>query len=106
MKPHNLAFSDAAVTDILEQFEWYAQQAGPHVAKRWEKGITSTLLQIVNSPGAGAVCQFRVEELAGTRRIGVAGFPKHLVFYRQREREILILRVVHGARDLDSLFSE
>ena len=39
-------------------------------------------------------------------RISVAGFPKYLIFYQAREGEILILRVVHGARDLESLFSE
>ncbi len=34
----------------------------------------------------------------------ISRFPKHLVFYRVENREILILRVVHGARDLESLF--
>jgi plasmid stabilization system protein ParE len=33
-------------------------------------------------------------------------FPKHLVFYQAGGGEILILWVVHGARDLESLFSE
>jgi plasmid stabilization system protein ParE len=36
----------------------------------------------------------------------VAGFTKFLIFYLSREGETLILRVVHGARDLESLFSE
>ncbi|PYY04396.1 MAG: hypothetical protein DMG69_30355 [Acidobacteria bacterium] len=57
-------------------------------------------------PGAGSPCEFGAEELGGTHRISVAGFPKYLIFYQAREGEILILRVVHGARDLESLFSE
>jgi plasmid stabilization system protein ParE len=36
----------------------------------------------------------------------VAGFTKFLIFYQTRDLETLILRVVHGARDLESLFSE
>ncbi len=44
--------------------------------------------------------------LIGTRRMPVAGFAKHLIFYQSSERKILVLRVVHGARDLESLFSE
>ncbi|HWW15869.1 MAG TPA: hypothetical protein VN310_14505 [Candidatus Dormibacteraeota bacterium] len=38
------------------------------------------------------------------RRMPIAGFPRHLIFYRAEEKEIRILRVVHGARDLESLF--
>ncbi len=29
-------------------------------------------------------------------------FPNHLVFYLQRENGIEIVRIVHGARDLDA----
>jgi plasmid stabilization system protein ParE len=34
----------------------------------------------------------------------IAGFPKHLIFYRAEKKDIKILRVVHGARDLETLF--
>jgi toxin ParE1/3/4 len=51
-------------------------------------------------------CSFTADELHGTRRMPVAGFAKHLIFYQSSERKILVLRVVHGARDLESLFSE
>jgi toxin ParE1/3/4 len=68
--------------------------------------VTDTLLRIAQRPGAGSRCRFTADELRGTRRMPVAGFAKHLIFYQSREGEILILRVVHGARDLESLFSE
>jgi anti-anti-sigma factor len=47
---------------------------------------------------------FQLTTLAGTRRMSVGGFPKHLIFYQLQESEILVLRVVHGARDLEGLF--
>ena len=28
----------------------------------------------------------------------LSGFPKHLLFYEFKEKEILVLRVLHGAR--------
>ncbi|MGZ4878178.1 MAG: type II toxin-antitoxin system RelE/ParE family toxin [Candidatus Angelobacter sp.] len=31
-------------------------------------------------------------------------FPRHLVFYRLQNQEMVILRIVHGARDRESLF--
>ena len=81
-------------------------QAGGNLAKRWEEAVSGTLVRIVRNPGAGAPCRFTAAELRGTRRMPVTGFAKYLIFYRSSESEILVLRVVHGARDLESLFFE
>ena len=109
MKGSQIVFSDAATTDILEQSDWYVSQAGeagPRLARRWEESVTATLLRIARAPGIGSRCEFSAEELRGTRRLSVDRFPRHLVFYQERENEIVVLRVVHGARDLESLFSQ
>ena len=105
MKKPRIAFSDAAIADILEQSDWYEAQADRSLAQRWEEAVTDTLLRIAQKPTAGSRCRFTADELRGTRRTPVAGFTKFLIFYQSRERETLILRVVHGARDLESLFS-
>jgi toxin ParE1/3/4 len=105
VKPQRLVFSDAAIADIVEQFDWYADQAGRNVAKRWEAAVSAALLRIAKRPAAGSLCNFGAEELRGTRRISIARFPKHLIFYQVREGEIVVLRIVHGARDLEVLFS-
>jgi toxin ParE1/3/4 len=94
-----------AVADILEQADWYEAQADSRLAERWEKAVTSVLLRISQRPAAGKLCRFPLSELAGTRRAPVSGFSKHLVFYQVQEHEIFVLRVVHGARDLESLFT-
>ena len=65
--------------------------------------MTDTLLR---RPTAGTRCRFTADELRGTRRMRVAGFTKFLIFCQSREGETLILRVVHGARDLEGLFSD
>lgn len=107
MKTLRLALSEAAIADILEQSDWYETQADRSLAKRWEDAVTSTLRSILRNPGTGAPCKFSSSELHGTRRIPVAaGFGKHLIFYQRNESELMVLRVVHGARDLESLFSE
>ena len=99
-----VALSEAAVADILEQAEWYTEQSGPNLAKRWDGAITSTVLHIVKNPRAGSPCNFTAEELGDVRRVSVSGFPRHLLFYQIRKTEIFVLRVLHGARDLESLF--
>jgi len=44
--------------------------------------------------------------MSGSRVFPVRGFGKHLVFYRPVEDGIEILRVIHGARDIEALFEE
>ena len=53
----------------------------------------------------GPPATFRPLELQGVRRVLVPKFPKHLLFYRFTAEEVFVLRVVHGARDLEGLFS-
>ena len=101
-----IRFSDLAISDILEQAVWYANQSGPKLAKRWENRVTTTLFRISAAPRAGSLCRFKSEQLQGTRRVPVAGFPKHLIFYQLETKGVLVLRIVNGARDLESLFSE
>jgi toxin ParE1/3/4 len=74
------------------------------LAKRWEGAVSSVLIRIVKNPQSGARCSFDADELQGIRRMPIARFLKHLIFYRVEGGEILILRVIHGARDLESLF--
>ena len=104
MKQVRLTLSEAAAADIVEQADWYQQQSDPGLVKRWEKAVTSAVLRIAERPRAGALNNFRHAELANVRRVLIVGFPKHLISYQVRPEEILILRVVHGARDLESLF--
>lgn len=104
MKRARISLSDAAANDILEQVAWYEEQTNARLAKRWESAISQALLRIVKNPHSGAPSSFKAVELRGVRRISVAGFPRHLIFYRIDKDSLLILRVVHGARDLQSLF--
>jgi plasmid stabilization system protein ParE len=95
--------TDAAVSDIQEQADWYEQRSGHALAQRWEKKVTAALIRIEKNPRSGAKCGFSAHELQNIRRMPIAGFARHLIFYRAEEVEIRILRVVHGARDLESL---
>ncbi len=96
--------SEAAFTDIIEQADWYEEKSDWELAERWSKAVTSAVLRILKNPQSGAPCRFRPAELRGIRRAPISGFPKHLVFYSVEDTDVLILRVLHGARDLESLF--
>jgi len=104
VKQARLVLSDAAVADILEQADWYIAQPGQALAERWEKAVTSAVSRVIRNPASGAPCKFRSAELRNVKRTTIRGFPKHLLFYRIRGAEVLVLRIVHGARDLEKLF--
>ena len=103
MRKHRLVLSDAAAADILEQADWYEAHTGQALAKLWEKAVTAVILRVVSRPAAGTPCRFQSPELQGVRRTTISGFPRHLLFYRFEGGEIHILRIVHGARDLERL---
>jgi toxin ParE1/3/4 len=105
MRRRRLVFSDASIADILKQAEWYAAQAGQPLAQRWQKSVVAAISRLLTRPAAGALCRFRSPALRDVRRATISGFPKHLLFYRFDDDEVFVLRVVHGARDLERLFS-
>ena len=96
--------SEAAFADIVEQADWYEEKLDWKLAQRWSDAVTSAVVRIVRHPRSGTPCRFGPTELRNIRRMSISGFPKHLVFYRVWDSEVLILRVLHGARDLESLF--
>jgi len=103
VKKLRLVISEAAALDILEQAQWYKQQAGEPLAKRSEREATSSLMRTVENPHRGSPCHFKSEELHDIRRVPIADSQSILIFYRIQARELLVLRVVHGARDLEKL---
>ena len=103
MKELRIRLSDAAISDILEQSDWYERQEDRRLSHRWESAVSSIVLRIAKNPRSGALCEFKSGELHRLRRMPVAGFAKHLIFYQFHANELLILRIIHGARDLESL---
>jgi plasmid stabilization system protein ParE len=103
MNRAELRLTDVAVSDIQEQADWYEQRSDRGLARRWENEVTAALIRIEKNPRLGAKCGFSADELQGVRRIRIAGFSRHLIFYLAEKEEIRILRVVHGTRDLESL---
>jgi toxin ParE1/3/4 len=104
LKKVQLVLSDLAVADILEQADWYIAKSGKPLAKRWDKAVTATVLRALRNPATGTICSFKAPELRNVHRTPIGGFPKHLLFYQVRGSKLVVLRVVHGARDLETLF--
>jgi toxin ParE1/3/4 len=103
-----LRISEAAALSIVEQADYYLETADLDLANRWEAAVDQTIRSLLDFPERGALCRFRASSLAGMRWIFVHDFPRHMVFYRycSPEHAILIVQILHGARNLEAILEE
>ncbi len=66
--------------------------------------MTSAVLRILRNPRSGTSMPIWPDRTARHSTYADFKVPKHLVFYSVEGNDVLILRVLHGARDLESLF--
>jgi toxin ParE1/3/4 len=92
-----LIISQAAKTDLTEIWVYVAQD-DVEAADRLVDAVLATAEKIAEWPEMG---RQRPELLAGLWSFPVG---RLLIFYRIRESAVEVVRVVHGRRDLDSLF--
>ena len=104
MNDSRLHLTKTAIADVIEQADWYEMQASPALTHKLEAAVAAALLRILDNAQHGAPCNFQSAELIGVRRATIPGFLKHLVFYQIQQDRLVILRVIHGARDLENLF--
>ena len=76
------------------------------LGRRYLASARLTFAQIARQPGVHAFYGFKNPRLADVRVCQVEGFPNVLVFYRVGQSATEILRVIHGARDINSLEDE
>lgn len=57
-------------------------------------------------PKIGKLSQFSNPILADVLQQAVKGFKRCLVFYRPSDSGVEILRVIHGARDIEAILDE
>ncbi len=93
----------AADTDLDDQAAYLAREASLEIALRFYDAAAASFEQIARMPGLGERRQTANSRLEGLRVWRIQGFEKHLIFYRTVADGIEIVRVLHGARDLDRL---
>ena len=96
----------AADRDLDAQADYIAAGSGDDAALRFYRAAEQTFRLIAERPGIGRRVRYRNPLLAETRMFRMRGFSKHLIFYRPLSNGAEIVRVIHGARDIESLFGE
>ena len=95
-----------AEADLTDQFVYYLTTGGAELAERFLTAVEAAAERLLETPGIGVKRSFRHPSLQGLRMHPVRGFERHLVFYRERDDGIEIVRVLHGARDISSVMDE
>ena len=92
---------ERARRDIDEAIEHYLSEAGPAVALDFVDALEDTIRQIGERPASGSPRHAHELDIPGLRFRSVGRFP-YLVFYVERDADIDVWRVLHGARDIPS----
>ena len=90
----------------LDEIHAYIFGDNPDAADRVLEAALATFEDLAKMPGMGRPRTFTHSGLSGLRSFRIEGFRNHLIFYRPVTDGVEIVRVLHGARDLDALFSE
>lgn len=94
-----------AEEDVLEQALYIAGD-NPAAAMRYLEAVDAALRSLGRTPQIGGRYKTRNPALKALRRLFVPGFKNHLIFYLDLDSTIDVIRVLHAARDLQSILSE
>jgi toxin ParE1/3/4 len=95
-----------AAREDLDQIHAFISQENPEAADKLLGAALSTFAAVARMPGIGRPRTFKLSELSGLRSFRVDGFRNYLIFYRPVTEGVEIVRVLHGARNLNALFPE
>lgn len=103
--PGKILRTPKAKEDLINTADYVAQE-NVDAALRFLDAAESALCLLADRPDLGTVCRFRAARAAGIRVWSIKGFQTYLIFYRLIDGGIELIRILHGARDLEALFSD
>ena len=101
--PRRILRHDQAQSDLIEAAAYIAENS-PSAAYRFLTAAEKAFLHLAEMPGMGVLHDYQRPELRGMHMWPVPGFRNILIFYAATQDTIEIIRVLHGARDIESLF--
>jgi toxin ParE1/3/4 len=90
--------------DLLEQFVYFGEQSGVALSERYFDAMDDTCSALSSHPLSGVLYDTAIAGLKGLRRFPVRDFENYLIFYLPVEQGIDVVRVLHAARDIISIF--
>jgi toxin ParE1/3/4 len=79
----------------------YISRNSPKSAVRFLDAVEQACQRLADMPEIGGVWESSLPRLVGLRVWQIPGFENYLLFYRVAEPALQIVRLLHGARDLE-----
>lgn len=76
------------------------------VAIRFYDLVFKTLEKITQMPGAGSLKRLQNERFHELRQWVLPEFDNYIIFYDESDDKIDVIRVLHGARDIDRILND
>ena len=99
MNGKSVVLRDLARNDIDQAVDHYLAEAGAAVALAFIDAAEAALRRIGKLPGSGSPRYAHELDIPGLRFLPTGRFP-YLIFYVEREAEVDVWRILHGARDI------
>jgi len=78
----------------------------PRIADRFFNSVEHTLHLLEHNPQVGTLFRTDHPELQGIRKLRVAGFPRHLIFYQPIKGGIRFIKLLHTSRNIPKALQE
>jgi toxin ParE1/3/4 len=98
-------FAPRVRTDIIRIYNYIAERS-PQSAERVVQAIRRSMDDLAEMPGVGRAWESTRALLQGMRVTTVRRYRNYLIFFRPEKDRVEIFRVVHGARELDSIVAQ
>jgi plasmid stabilization system protein ParE len=93
------------VPDDMHGIVVYLEQSSIALADRFIASTFAAFDELAAMPGMGSPKQFADPKLSGVRSRAVPGFPNHLIYYLVHPDAVVIVAILHGARDVGAILS-
>ena len=100
------AFLHRKAEEDAREIALYIAEDNPGTADAFRVALERIREMLADLPEIGSSRSFNNKELDGLRMLRIPKFEKYLIFYRPVPEGIEIIRVLHGARDIPSLFGQ
>ncbi|MDE1162617.1 MAG: type II toxin-antitoxin system RelE/ParE family toxin [Acidobacteriaceae bacterium] len=96
-----IRYQPQSIQDVRSVASYFEEAAGLNLSNRFVDAFQQTCSFLEHSPGIGSPLS-----RSTYRRFRVDGFERYLIYYREIESGVLIVRVLHGMRHLPSILAE
>ena len=95
-----------AVLLDIEEHSWFISRDSEEAGLKFPLACDATFEFLAGTPHVGSSRRFLNSKLSGLRQWPVQGFPNHLVFYFPLKNGIEVVRVLHGARQIEDVLED